>query len=145
FMEFHSIFYVPNNATLSIAGDIDVESTKKLVQKYFGDIPRGTKEIYRPDILEPVKTAEVRDTVYDNIQLPAVVQAYHIPAKGTPDYYALSMLTTLLSDGESSRMTKSIVDKQQKAMFVGAFPFALEDPGLFLVFGIVNSGVAPDD
>lgn len=145
FMEFHSVFYVPNNATLSIAGDIDVESTKKLVQKYFGDIPRGTKEIYRPDIVEPVKTAEVRDTVYDNIQLPAVVQAYHIPAKGTPDYYALSMLTTLLSDGESSRMTKSIVDKQQKAMFVGAFPFALEDPGLFLVFGIVNSGVAPDD
>ncbi|MEA5111243.1 hypothetical protein SDC9_15606 [bioreactor metagenome] len=145
FMEFHSVFYVPNNATLSIAGDIDVESTKKLVQKYFGDIPRGTKEIYRPDIVEPVKTAEVRDTVYDNIQLPAVVQAYHIPAKGTPDYYALNMLTTLLSDGESSRMTKSIVDKQQKAMFVGAFPFALEDPGLFLVFGIVNSGVAPDD
>lgn len=145
FMEFHSIFYVPNNATLSIAGDIDVESTKKLVQKYFGDIPRGTKEIYRPDIVEPVKIAEVRDTIYDNIQLPAVVQAYHIPAKGTPDYYALSMLTTLLSDGESSRMTKSIVDKQQKAMFVAAFPFALEDPGLFLVFGIVNSGVAPDD
>jgi predicted Zn-dependent peptidase len=145
FMEFHSIFYVPNNATLSIAGDIDVEQTKQLVQKYFGDIPRGTKPIYRPSIVEPEKTAEVRDIVYDNIQLPAVVQAYHIPAMGTPDYYALSMLTTLLSDGESSRMTKSIVDKQQKAMFVGAFPFALEDPGLFLVFGIVNSGVTPED
>lgn len=145
FMEFHSIFYVPNNATLSIAGDIDLEQTKQLVQKYFGDIPKGTKPIYRPSIVEPEKTAEVRDIVYDNIQLPAVVQAYHIPAKGTPDYYALSMLTTLLSDGESSRMTKSIVDKQQKAMFVGAFPFALEDPGLFLVFGIVNSGVTPED
>lgn len=145
FMEFHSLFYVPNNATLSIAGDIDVEQTKQLVQKYFGDIPKGTKPIYRPSIVEPEKTAEVRDIVYDNIQLPAVVQAYHIPAMGTPDYYALSMLTTLLSDGESSRMTKSIVDKQQKAMFVGAFPFALEDPGLFLVFGIVNSGVTPED
>ncbi|KAF0200881.1 MAG: processing [Bacteroidetes bacterium] len=145
FMEFHSIFYVPNNATLSIAGDINIEQTKQLVQKYFGDIPRGTKPIYRPSIVEPVKTAEVRDTVFDNIQLPAVIQAYHIPAKGTPDYYALSMLTTLLSDGESSRMNKAIVDKQQKAMFVGAFPFALEDPGLFLVFGIVNSGITPED
>lgn len=145
FMEFHSIFYVPNNASLSIAGDIDVEQTKQLVQKYFGDIPKGTKPIYRPSIVELEKTAEVRDIVYDNIQLPAVVQAYHIPAMGTPDYYALSMLTTLLSDGESSRMTKSIVDKQQKAMFVGAFPFALEDPGLFLVFGIVNSGITPED
>jgi len=145
FMEFHSIFYVPNNATLSIAGDINIEQTKQLVQKYFGDIPRGTKPIYRPSIVEPVKVAEVRDTVFDNIQLPAVIQAYHIPAKGTPDYYALSMLTTLLSDGESSRMNKAIVDKQQKAMFVGAFPFALEDPGLFLVFGIVNSGITPED
>jgi predicted Zn-dependent peptidase len=145
FMEFHSIFYVPNNATLSIAGDINIEQAKQLVQKYFGDIPRGTKPIYRPSIVEPAQIAEVRDTVYDNIQLPAVIQAYHIPAKGTPDYYALSMLTTLLSDGESSRMNKAIVDKQQKAMFVGAFPFALEDPGLFMVFGIVNSGVTPDD
>ncbi len=145
FMEFHSIFYVPNNATLSIAGDINIEQTKQLVQKYFGDIPRGTKPIYRPSIVEPAQIAEVRDTVFDNIQLPAVIQAYHIPAKGTPDYYALSMLTTLLSDGESSRMNKAIVDKQQKAMFVGAFPFALEDPGLFMVFGIVNSGVTPDD
>lgn len=144
FMEFHSIFYVPNNATLSIAGDLDFEKTKQLVRTYFADIPRGTKPIYRPTIVEPAQTAEVRDTVYDNIQLPAVVQAYHIPAMGTPDYYALNMLTTLLSDGESSRMTKSIVDKQQKALFVGAFPMALEDPGLFMVFGIANMGVAPD-
>ena len=144
FMEFHSIFYVPNNATLSIAGDIDVEQTKVLVQKYFGEIPRGTKPIYRPSIVEPVKVAEVRDIVYDNIQLPAVVQAYHIPAMGTPDYYAINMLTTLLSDGQSSRMSKSIVDKQQKALDVGAFPLALEDPGLFMVFGITNIGVTPE-
>lgn len=144
FMEFHSIFYVPNNATLSIAGDINIEETKALVQKYFGDIPRGTKPINRPSIVEPVKVAEVRDIVHDDIQLPAVVQAYHIPAMGTPDYYALNMLTTLLSDGESSRMTKSIVDKQQKALFVGAFPMALEDPGLFMVFGITNMGVTPE-
>ena len=144
FMEFHSIFYVPNNATLSIAGDINFDQTKLLVQKYFGEIPRGTKPIYRPSIVEPVKVAEVRDTVYDNIQLPAVVQAYHIPAMGTPDYYALNMLTTLLSDGESSRMTKNIVKKKKKALFVGAFPLALEDPGLFMVFGITNMGVTPD-
>ncbi len=141
FMDFHSTYYVPNNATLSIAGDFNIEETKKLVEKYFGDIPRGTKPIVRPSIVEPVKTAEVRDSVYDNIQLPAVIMAYHMPAQGTDDAYALSMLTTLLSDGESSRLSKSIVDKQQKALQVMAFPFALEDPGLFLVFGLVNMGV----
>ncbi|MFH1118689.1 MAG: pitrilysin family protein [Bacteroidota bacterium] len=145
FIEFHSRYYVPDNAILSIAGDIDPEQAKVLVRKYFGDIPRGNKEITRPDIVEPKQTAEVRDTVFDNIQLPAVVQAYHMPAMGTPDYYALKMLTTLLSDGESSRLNKSVVDKQQKALFVGSFPIPLEEPGLFLVFGIVNMGVDPAD
>lgn len=144
FKEFHDTYYVPNNATLSIAGDIDIEATKKLVDKYFGDIPRGTRPLYRPTVVEPPQTAEVRDTVYDNIQLPAVLIAYHMPAQGTPDSYALSMLTTLLSDGESSRLSKSVVDKQQKALQVGAFPFALEDPGLFLIFGLVNMGVTLD-
>lgn len=145
FMDFHSVYYVPNNATLSIAGDLDLETTKKLVEKYFGDIPRGTKEIYRPQIIEPEKSAEVRDIVYDNIQLPAVIMSYHMPAQGTPDSYALSMLTTLLSDGQSSRMYKSIVDQQQKALQVMSFPFALEDPGLFLIFGLVNMGVETSD
>ena len=145
FIEFHSRFYVPNNAILSIAGDIDPVTAKELVTKYFGDIPRGTKEITRPNLVEPKQTAEVRDTVFDNIQLPAVVQAYHMPAMGTPDYYALSMLTTLLSDGESSRLNKSVVDKQQKALFVGSFPIPLEEPGLFLVFGIVNMNIDPSD
>jgi len=145
FMDFHSTYYVPNNATLSIAGDIDIEQCKKLVEKYFGEIPRGTKELKRPKEVEPVKTAEVRDTVYDNIQLPAVILAYHMPAQGTDDAYALSMLTTLLSDGESSRLSKSIVDKQQKALQVMAFPFALEDPGLVLTFGLVNMGVSLSD
>jgi zinc protease len=145
FMDFHSIYYVPNNATLSIAGDLDIESTKKMIEKYFGDIPRGTKEIYRPSVVEPEKTAEVVDTVYDNIQLPAVIMSYHMPPQGTTDYYALSMLNTLLSDGQSSRMYKAIVDQQQKAMVVQSVPFALEDPGLFLVFGVVNMGVKPAD
>ena len=145
FLDFHSVYYVPNNATLSIAGALDIDSTKKMIEKYSGDIPKGTKEMYRPTVVEPVKTAEVRDTVYDNIQLPAVIISYHMPAQGTPDSYALSMLTTLLTDGQSSRMNKSIVDQQQKALQVMSFPFALEDPGLFLIFGLVNMGVSPAD
>ena len=145
FIDFHNTYYVPDNATLSIAGDLDIESTKKIIDKYFIGIPHGTKPIIRPTIVEPPQTAEVRDTVYDNIQLPAVIQAYHMPAQGTDDFYALSMLTTLLSDGESSRMTKAIVDKQQKAVYLGAFPYPLEDPGLFFVFGVVNMGVDPKD
>lgn len=142
---FYKDFYVPNNAVLSIAGDLDINQAKAWVEKYFGHIPKGEKEIYRPSIVEPPLGGEVRDTVYDEIQLPAVIQAYRIPAQGTDDFYALSMLSTLLSQGESSRFTKELVDNQQKAMFVGSFPFDLEDPGVSLAFGICTAGVDPMD
>lgn len=144
FMDFHSRYYVPDNATLCIAGDINIEQAKKLIAKYFTDIPKGKSKIIRPTIKEPEQKAEVRDIVYDNIQLPAVIQAYRMPASGTPDFYAIQMLTNYLSSGESSKLVKSVVDKQQKAMYVGAFPFAMEDDGLFLIFGIANMGVTAD-
>lgn len=145
FMDFYRTFYVPQNATLSIAGDISIEETKKLVELYFADIPKGKNEIPRPSIVEPKQTEEVRDIIYDNIQLPAVLQAYHMPAQGTEDYYAISMLTTLLSEGQSSRLYKEIVDNQQKALQVAAIPLAAEDPGLFITLGISNMGVEPED
>ena len=145
YKNFYATYYVPENAVLSIAGDIDIAQTKLLVEKYFGSIPKGKGTIKRPSIVEPALTAEMRDTIYDNIQLPAVVQTYRIPAQGTPDYYAVEMLSTLLSSGESSRLYRSLVDDQQKALFVGNFPLGLEDPGAALVFGIANMGVATND
>jgi len=145
FIAFYKTFYVPENATLSIAGDIDIAQTKAMVAKYFQGIPKGGKKIPRPTVVEPQQTAEIRDVVFDNIQLPAVIQAYHIPAQGTPDSYALDMLSTLLSGGQSSRMYKALVDEQKKAYTVQAFPFSLEDPGLYLTFGLVNMGVTPED
>jgi len=143
YVNFYETFYVPNNAILSIAGDIDMKETKAMVEKYFGSIPEGKTDIYRPQIVEPELTGEIRDTVFDNIQLPAVIQAYRIPAQGTEDYYAVNMLSTLLSQGESSRLYKSLVDEQQKALFVGNFPLSMEDPGLSIAFGIANMGVEP--
>ncbi|MCU7495967.1 MAG: insulinase family protein [Ignavibacteria bacterium] len=145
FMDFYKTFYVPNNAVLSIAGDFEAGKMKDLVSKYFAGIPRGSKSIYRPGIVEPEQQKEVADTVYDNIQLPAVVKAFHIPAQGTDDYYAIDMLTTLLSSGESSRFYKELVDKEQKALYTGSFPFSLEDPGLFLVYCIANMNVNARD
>jgi predicted Zn-dependent peptidase len=144
FRDFYKTFYVPENATLVIAGDIDVDETKNLVDKYFADIPKGTGEIPRPNVQEPPLGAEIRDTVYDNIQLPLVLHAYRIPALGTKDYYAIDMLTTLLSSGQSSRLQKVIVDEKQEAVNVGAFPFSLEDSGLFIAYGIANQGVPAD-
>ena len=143
FLEFHQMFYVPDNAVLVIAGDIDIDETKRLVEAWFGDIPGGTREIYRPDIAEPGRNAEIRDTIYDNIQLPLVLQAYNIPARGKEDFYAVTMLGNLLSRGQSSRLHRSLVDEQRVALQVGAQNLALEDPGLTLILALPNMGIDP--
>ena len=140
FKEFYHTYYVPNNATISVAGDIDKKQIKKWINKYFATIPRGTKPMNRPKIVEPIKHKEIRDTVYDNIQLPAVMLGYHSPAQGTEDAYAVDMLAQILSQGNSSRLKKNLVDDQQIAMAVGAFPLSSEDPGLSLMYGLVNIG-----
>jgi zinc protease len=142
YIDFYHEFYVPNNATLSIAGDIHPEEAKQLINQYFGGIPKK-KEPYRPSAVEPPLGSEVRDTIFDNIQLPAVIQTYRIPAQGTDDFYAVSMLSQLLSQGQSSRLYKALVDEQQKAVFVGNFPLPMEDPGVSIAFGVCNVGVDP--
>jgi zinc protease len=141
FIDFYKTFYVPNNATLSIAGDITLEETKKLVEKYFSEIPKGTREIPRPTIVEGFNKGEVRDTVGVKDQLPMILQAYHIPAQGTKDFYAVDMLNRLLSQGQSSRLNKVIVNEKELALFCGAFTFNLEDPGLTLAFGLASMGI----
>jgi predicted Zn-dependent peptidase len=145
YKQFYADFYRPDNAILSIAGDIDIERTKKLIDVYFKDIPRGKGQVYRPNIVEPPLKGEVRDTVYDNVQLPALVYTYRIPAQGTPDFYAVKMLSMVLSQGESSRMNKILVDEKQMALTAGSFPLELEDPGANIIFSIAGMGVQPGD
>lgn len=145
FNRFYETFYVPNNATLSIAGDIDIEETKALIDAYFSEIPRGQYDIPRPTVKEPKQMEEVRDIVYDNIQLPAVIQAYKMPEQGTHDAYAFEVLSTLLTGGASSRMQKVLVDQDQKALAVAAIPLGLEDGGLFINYGIANMSVEAEN
>jgi len=145
FIAFHKAYYVPRNATLTIAGDIDYEQTEKWVRNYFAEIPSGPENFYRPNVEEPKKTAQIRDVIYDNIQIPAVIQAYTLPSKNHPDAYPLSMLSTYLTGGNSSLMTKELVDKQQKALAVASFPLDLEDYSVFLMYGIANMGVKSED
>jgi zinc protease len=145
FMNFYKTFYVPNNAVLVIAGDIDPAQAKDLINKYYGDIPKGTKAIPRPTETEPAQKAEKKVNFYDNIQLPAIILAYHIPKQGTADYYAVQMLTQLLSQGKSSRFEREIVDKQEKAVQAAAFDLGNEEPGLAIMLGIANMGIKPEE
>lgn len=140
-IDFYKTYYVPGNAVLTIAGDINPKQAEKLAKAYFGDIPAGKKPIVRPLQNEPEKTAEIRDTVYDNIQLPAIIQAYHVPAMGTTDYFAVSLLNTILSGGQSSRFNKALVDEKQLAMQAMSISLPLEHPGITLAFLLPNIGV----
>jgi predicted Zn-dependent peptidase len=145
FIDFYKTFYVPNNATLSVGGDINIEQAKAWIEKYFGTIAKGTKAIPRPTEMEPAQTAEKRVTFYDKVQLPAVVFAYHTPKQGTQEAYALEMVAKILSEGKSSRLQKQVVDVKQKAIQAGAFSLPSEDPGLSMMFGIGNMGVKAED
>lgn len=145
FKDFFETFYVPNNATLAIAGDFNKDEIKALIKKYFGEIPKGKREIPRPTIGTIEQKNEIRKEIFDNIQLPGVFQAYRMAPQGSADYYAMQMLTTLLSGGESSRFQKEIVNNQQLALAVFAFPFSLEDGGLFVTLGLTNMGKLPQD
>lgn len=144
FAEFYKTFYVPNNATLSIAGDINIEQTKAWIQQYFGDIPKGG-EIPRPTTVEPVLGKEIKATIGDEIFLPAVVHAFRIPEQGSEDYYAVEMLANLLSSGKSSRIYRSVVEKEEMAVQAQVIPLSFEDPGLSITFCIASRGTEVED
>jgi len=88
---------------------------------------------------------EVKEVVFDNIQLSAVMYGYRMPKQGTDDYYTLQMLTSLLSGGQSSRLYKELVDKEEIAAQVFVFPYSLEEGGLFITIGLANLGKSPED
>ncbi len=136
FINFYHKFYIPNNATLVVAGDIDKEKTKYLIQQYFESIPKGA-DIVRNKVVEPPITQERNARFYDkNIQKPAIIQAYLTPSMKDKDAYALDMLSTYLSDGKSSVLYKKLVDEKKKALMVGAFNMSQEDYGVYLIFAI---------
>lgn len=129
-------YYVPNNAVLVVAGDIDLTETKKLVKDYFGPIPKGNS-ITRNYPKETPITEEKKATFHDpNIQIPAAMVAYRTPGFTERDAYVLDVISTYLSDGPSSKLYKKMVDDQKQALQVGAFNISQEDYGMYVVFGL---------
>lgn len=136
FQAYFKKYYAPNNAVLVVAGDIDLERTKKLIQDYFGPIPSGQK-IQRSFPKEAPITKQIDAVAYDsNIQIPATVIGYRTPSFSQKDSYVLNMISDYLSDGNSSKLYKKLVDEQKQALQVGAFNLEQEDYGMYLIFGI---------
>ena len=144
FNAFFKKYYIPNNATLVVAGDIKPEQTKKWINEYFGSIPKGTP-IMRNFPKETPITQEFEETVYDaNIQIPAYIFAYRTPAAKEKDAYILSMLGNYLSKGKSSVLYKKLVDNEKKALAVEAFNLGLVDHSIFAFFAIPMGNTSKD-
>ena len=144
FIDFHKKYYGPNNATLVVAGDIDVAKTRDLIKKYFGEIPKG-QEVERVNIKEDPITKTITATEYDsNIQIPAKIFVYRTPSMKDRDAYVLDMISSILTDGRSSRMYKKMVDDEKIALQVLAFPRSQEDYGTY-VMGALALGDTPLD
>ncbi|GGE18590.1 M16 family metallopeptidase [Psychroflexus salis] len=136
FLDFFDKFYGPNNATLVIAGDIDLEETKVLANKYFSEIPKGP-EVERVKIEEdPIEETIVATEYDDNIQIPAKIFVYRTPGMGERDTYVLDMISSILTDGKSSRMYKRLVDDEKIALQVLALNRTQEDYGTYVMGGL---------
>ena len=136
FQAYHKKYYGPNNAVLVVAGDINIEETKKMVSAYFKDIPKsGTFTRNFPE--ESPITETIRVKAYDpNIQIPAIIAAYRTPGFKERDTYVLNMVSTYLSDGKSSKLYKKIVDEQKQAMAVQAINIPQMDYSIYALFAI---------
>ena len=113
---FFKTYYAPNNAVLTIAGDVDTEAVKKMVEKHFGDI-RSQPTPPRPDLTEPQQTKEKRLSQTDKLaNLPAMAIGYHVPEQNSPDYAATALLSLILQGDDSSRLFQRLVKEKELSL-----------------------------
>jgi predicted Zn-dependent peptidase len=136
FQAFNKKFYVPNNAVLVVAGDIDIEKTKEMIEAYFGPIPRGEDIERNFPTEDPVTQDEIAKAYDANIQIPAIIGAYRTPSFKHRDSYVLSMISSYLSGGKSSVLYKKLVDDQKQALAVQAVNISQEDYGTYALFAL---------
>ena len=141
--DFYDTYYVPNNATLVIVGDMDPAETESMIRKYFSPLERGARLPTNHIQQEPAQTAKRVVKLDLNVALPAFVEGYHMPADGTPDAYPLRLASNILSEGESSRIYGRLVYDKQIALEAQSTGNFTEDPNLFFVFAVLNQGHAP--
>jgi zinc protease len=143
--DFYTTYYVPENATLALVGDFDTAQAVQLVTQYLGRVPKAERPVPRDIPKEPPSTREKRVTLREPWPLPAVVVAYHITYDGHPDSYPLHIASKVLSDGQSSRIFKSLVYEKGIALAASGEANIIEDPNLFYALAIIQPGQRPEE
>ena len=133
--------YLPNNAILTVAGDVEAKEIKALTEKWFGDIPAG--KLSKRDLpAEQKQTAERRLEVKRDVPANAIYKAYHMCKKTHADYHATDLLSDVLSLGKSSRFYSSLVKEQKLFSEINAFISGSHDEGLFTITGKLLDGIS---
>ena len=142
---FHATYYRPDTAILVVAGNFDPKQLDAWVDQYFAKIAKPTTAIPRVNVTEPPRTKAVSYTVYEpNTPLPAVLMSWHVPADRSADIPALTVLNTILSTGESSRMYEDLVYRDQLAQDASSFLDSKQGTGNLIAYMILAGGKTVD-
>ena len=138
--EFFRIFYAPNNAVIAIVGDFEESVARSLVQQYFAGIP--SQPAPPPvDVSEPGEVAQTSETYYDKLApSPAFVLGWKIPARRTPEYYALSLAADLLFEVESSRLYQKLVKGDESVVSIQGGVDERRGPSAWYIFALPKPG-----
>jgi zinc protease len=139
--EFFFGHYLPNNATLVVAGNVTLDQVRRLAEKWFAPIPKGTKA---PRHLPPEPAQQAKRTLAVEADVPAdaLYKTFHMPGRFHPDYYAFDLMSDILSRGQSSRFYQSLVKEKEMFNSISSFLMGSIDPGLIVMSGRVKEGVS---
>ena len=136
-------WYGPNNAVLVLAGDIDVETAREKVTKYFGDIPAGP-DMAQPEVDVAKRPADTREVMEDRVPQPRIYRAWNVAQTGTVDADRLQLVANILGSSKTSRLERRLVHEEQLVDFISAFQSDSQLGSNFIVMANVKAGVEPE-
>ena len=139
--KFYKTYYAPDNAVLSVVGNIPFEQVVEWSEKWFGDIPaKGVALRKRP--VEPRQVRQRRKVVYRNVPENALYMGFHMGSRLAPDYYPCDVISDILSNGYSGRLLQRLVKEKKLFSKIDAFISGSEDAGMFWIYSRVAPGVS---
>ena len=139
---FFKTYYCPNNASLVVAGDFDLETIRGLIEKYFAEIEPGEPLPAFNKPFADYNRGEKRTLVKDHVQLPRLYMGYHIPGLGTKQAYTADLITDILSSGKSARLYQSLIHRQQIAQDAQAILLPLKETSLLILMLTPRPGIS---
>ena len=134
---FYKKFYQPDNAVLTVSGKIEEAKLLPLISDAFGPIPAPARPLETTYTVEPAQDGERQVTLRRVGDIQAVLSVYHVTAGSDPDFAAISVLTSVLTDNPAGRLHKALVDTKKAAAVIGLAQ-ALNDPGTVVLGAILN-------